>query len=223
MLTVGAITAVVIGVVVAISQGGDDQVTPGAAPTEPAVTSTATVTVTQTPAPPDTPSETPAPGAPLACPASIPVAIEGGRIEEWVPALPEGVDGAAAMVPAATPLTAVICRYDPLTEDMMSGKSPEPQGQIALTKAASLTGDLSGIPRDLGPLTAGDPAMQPCPKILRPLAQFLIGLTYADGTLWVGTRSGCAGTANGVFISAEGSAEEAEASHAAGRWVELTP
>jgi hypothetical protein len=111
-----------------------------------------------------------------------------------VPASPDGVDGAAQLVPKQTPLAAVVCAY----------RQPD---QGALTGAHQLTGSLAAVPAALStaPSSAGAPVAA-CPLYFRAVDadNYLIGLRYAAGQLWVSAPGfHCSGSGNGVFTSSE--------------------
>lgn len=144
----------------------------------------------------------PAAVAPLACPET---SRQSGPTP-WVPTLPSGSDGSSRLVPDVTPTYAVVCAYLNTTD--LSGN-------------VALTGDLSGIPADLTWMPRQLTASRPCTADLRATDNdnYLLGLTYPDGTLWVGVPGNhCTGSTNGRFVSTANLRAQTAASYAAGTW-----
>jgi hypothetical protein len=109
-----------------------------------------------------------------------------------VPAPAHGVDGTGRLVPNSTPTNVIICAY------------LEHRG--ALTAGRSLRGDLSAVTDTLTWLPRGDASEFLCP-LAPPVSgfddNFLIGLSYPDGAIWVAAPgSTCDGASNGEFTTA---------------------
>ena len=136
----------------------------------------------------------------------------------WVPAQPAGVDGSSHLVPDVTPTRAVICAYLPPNPP---ASPPAETAGAALTGSVQLSGDLSGIPADLTWMPRELTTSRPCDAMLASTDadNYLLGLTYADGTLWVGVPGDhCTGSSNGRFVSTANLRAQTAASYAAGTW-----
>jgi hypothetical protein len=98
---------------------------------------------------------------------------------------PQGINAGDRLVPDETPEGVIVCAY--LGSD----------GQ--LTGASTLHGDLSAVTESLTWLPRGDTHSYPCSTVLLPTdgENYLIGLSYADGALWVSAPGDhCAGATN---------------------------
>ena len=163
-------------------------------------------------------SATRPPGAvvPLTCPQVSGQAAAGVR--PWVPASPAGLDGSSRLVPDVTPTHAVVCAYLPPNPP---ASPPYRTTGAALTGSVELTGDLSGIPTDLTWMPRQLTNGRLCDAMLQGTDNdnYLLGLTYPDGTLWVGVHGNhCSGSSNGQFVSTANLRAQAAASYAAGTW-----
>ena len=148
------------------------------------------------PASPTAAPTSPAPSEPAAlegCPASFLASVT-----PWVPA-PPTTETPGSLVPDADPVTAVICRYEPIAGmTPTSGAAP-----AALVGEVSLASGLDRVRLDLAasPLAAGPPPT--CPAT-GPRVPYLLRLDYADGSLWVSSvqdPGSCAASGNGVFVT----------------------
>ena len=128
------------------------------------------------------------------CPASF---LAG--VTPWVPA-PPTTETPGSLVPDADPVSAVVCRYEPIP------------GSTATSGAttAALVGEValgSGLDRVRLDLAASRPAAgspPTCPATGGPRVPYLLRLDYADGSLWVSSvqdPGSCAASGNGVFVT----------------------
>lgn len=156
----------------------------------------------------------PAAAAPLTCPET---SRQSGPTP-WVPTPPSGTDGASRLVPVVTPSDAVVCAYLPTDPP---GSPPVKTAGAALTASVHLSGDLSGIASDLSWLPRDHGATRPCTADLQATDadNYLLGLTYADQTLWVSVPGDhCMGSSNGEFASTANLRAQVAASYAARAW-----
>lgn len=127
----------------------------------------------------------------------------------WVPADPTGIDGTKRLAPNETPRQAVVCAY--LGPDVGS-----------ITGERALTGDLGPVTETL----TWQP--RPLPGQGRACVQYLamtdgddylIGLTYADGTEWVSVPGDhCKGATNGEFETQANLRAYADDAYTSGHW-----
>jgi hypothetical protein len=166
------------------------------------------------PAGPATPApDKVAPDKVLSCPPTF-----GGR-QRWVPQRPTGVDGRSRLVPLQPPQRALVCTSggESIFASRRAGGSPgriPPGGRVLSSGLDRLAEDLSRLPRKLpgqGPTCSGG----------APPTEYLIGLTYPDGTVWVWTADvpNCSEISNGEFTSGVNMGRQVAASYAAGAWV----
>jgi hypothetical protein len=129
------------------------------------------------------------------CPASISDA-EGMT----VPAKPQGVDGAARLLPDRVPSSLVVCSYPVL--DIESGPLATP---FALTERTAVTGSERGRLVEL--LTwapRGDGRGKICTEMGGNETVHLVGVRYDDAAVWVSAKSdpnSCSNATNGDFTS----------------------
>lgn len=235
LATAGIVTAVVIG-----TRGDDRRAVPMAPPTtgagatqgiEPAKPSpppaTAGVSTGSTGSAiqvqPDDPPQTPVATLPIAkpsgnladgklqCPTSVPMSDFS-----WLPKPANRLPSTQALVPTATPDTAVVCRYpiDPVTfgpNTAPPGARPYPipappsggvlWGRVVLTSGLdTLVADLATAPRDTGVPRA-------CTAIGGGRTAYLLGLEYAGRVVWVRSDvepNHCEGSTNADFRSSSG-------------------
>ena len=144
--------------------------------------------------------------SPLTCPTKYVHAMRG---KLWVPAPPRGVDATAHLAPDETPAHVVVCAYVTPTS-------------LALTGAKQLTGDLAATTATLTRLPRHDPSpARVCATYMTPAdsENYLIGLTFSRGTLWVSVPGQhCQGASNGVFDTDQNLRDYAAASYRSGRW-----
>lgn len=153
--------------------------------------------VSPTAAPSSPAPSSPAPSEPAAldgCPASF-----RASATPWVPA-PPTTETPGRLVPDADPVTAVVCRYQPLA----SGTPTSGAGPAALVGEVPLASGLDRVRLDLAasPPAAGPPPT--CPAAGGPRVPYLLRLDYADGSLWVSSvqdPGSCAASGNGVFVT----------------------
>ena len=134
------------------------------------------------------------PGALDGCPARFLASVT-----PWVPA-PPTTETPGVLVPDADPVTAVVCRYEPLA----GGTPTSGAGPAALVGEVSLASGLDRVRLDLAasPPAAGPPPT--CPATGGPRVPYLLRLDYADGSLWVSSvqdPGSCAASGNGVFVT----------------------
>lgn len=141
----------------------------------------------------------------LSCPQQYQGAEHIGTL--WVPSKASGVDGRHRLVPDATPQRIVVCGYLGQVEGALTG-------QQVLRNPAAAVHALTWLPGDSGHGT-------PCTFDLQPLdsSNFLIGVRYAAGTVWVSAPgSHCAFASNGQFTAAANLREPALAAYRSGTW-----
>jgi hypothetical protein len=153
--------------------------------------------------------------APVSTPLACPQVHTGAP--PWVPDLPRGVDGRSRLVPPQAPVRAVVCAYAGMNTD------PEQAGW-ALTSGQELTAGLDGLADDLT-LAARRTAPVACPAVGGPQVNYLLGLTYQTGTLWLSTADDpgqCSLASNGLF-TANGIGKAVATAYDAGRWTGIPP
>jgi hypothetical protein len=145
--------------------------------------------------------------ATLTCPANY------ARQAPWVPAKPAGVDGRARLVPQKTPSSALICAY-------AGSNEVKQQSGWALSGQKSLAGNLAGLAAQLswqGRRLPGQKFF--CAGVGGPQTNYLIGLTYSGGTMWVAaTDDACIPASNGEFTSTGAIGPEVSKAFSSGRW-----
>lgn len=127
----------------------------------------------------------------------------------WVPAKPHGVDASARLAPDETPTTVVVCAY--LHRIGTGG---------LVTGRRVLAGKLGGV-RDVLAYVPRSTTSPPCTAILLGTDgdNFLLGLTYGSGTVWVSAPGNhCSGSGNGSFRAAPNLSSFARAAYLSGRW-----
>ena len=134
------------------------------------------------------PAAVPRPSPALNCPASY----GNGKpaTQPWVPAPPTVSDSAGRLVPAQAPGHAVVCAF------LHGSARPTGSRQLASTELPALAAALAWTPR---------PPVGVCTADLSSTDgdNYLIGLRYPHGTVWVGVAGDhCSGTTNGAFSSA---------------------
>lgn len=138
----------------------------------------------------------------------------------WVPAPPSGVDGRERLVPRQAPARAVLCAYD-------GSNVPRAQSGWTLSGSHTLSGGFDRLAHDLTSLPRLLPGQRhACPAIGGPQTDYLLGLSYPDGTLWVSGAAEptiCMGTSNGVFTSPANTGALMQASYTAGTWTRPPP
>jgi hypothetical protein len=145
---------------------------------------------------------------PLTCPAAF-----TGR-SPWVPNQPQGIDGRSRMAPTEVPTRALVCAYRvgrASLQPALTGSRP------LIAGLADLAADLTWLP----PLIGGE-SPGACPGIgIGEQTDYLLGLTYPNGTEWVATTddiSDCTGTSNGPFSSPTNIGAQIAASYLRGAW-----
>ncbi|MDT4916700.1 MAG: hypothetical protein QOH89_1400 [Pseudonocardiales bacterium] len=126
----------------------------------------------------------------------------------WVPGDPVGVDGNARMVPDETPTTVRVCAY---LHD----------GDGALTGDRVVDGNLAQVTQTLTWLPGGDASSFPCATDLGGTngRNYLIGLSYPDGRVWVSAPGGdCVGASNGDFRTMTNLSAFADTAYSTGTW-----
>jgi len=142
-------------------------------------------------------------------PLTCPQVHEGAA--PWVPADPQGVDGRSRLVPPQTPQSALVCAYDGFNDGEQKG--------WALTDSRELSGGLDQLATDLTlrPRYSGGGG---CTQMGGPQVDYLLGLSYPDGVVWVSTAqepNNCVASSNGVFRTGN-LGDQVAAAHAAGAW-----
>jgi hypothetical protein len=148
--------------------------------------------------------------ASLSCPREVP------GPGSWVPHVPRGVDAANRLVPADTPLSAVVCAFDSV--DTSGAVLPAP-----LRGRAELTSGLRDLARDLAWVAGAAHGPPDFCSGGGPSTTYLLGLTYVRGTVWVSASdgTGCIRTSNGAFDTMRGLGPQMAAALDAGRWTGL--
>jgi hypothetical protein len=158
----------------------------------------------------------PAPAAtPLTCPQTY------GGSPPWVPDLPRGVDGQSRLVPPEPPVRAMVCAFLGTTGDSVQDQ----RDGWKLSGSRELGGSLNLLAADLTHV-ARLTTDRACATVGGPNDNYLLGLTYNSGTLWVSATehpSGCGPVSNGQFIALNAIAPAVAASYAAGTWTQPPP
>lgn len=140
----------------------------------------------------------------------------------WVPAEPDGVDGAARLAPLTPPSSVLVCAY------VHDNDAASPHDRTtALTGGRTLAGNLDAVSTALGWAPRSiDGAEHPCTleeRFTDP-DRYLVGLTYAGATIWVSAPGNhCSGSSNGVFTSDTNFAGEVAAALRTGDWPASRP
>jgi hypothetical protein len=138
----------------------------------------------------------------------------------WVPRLPDGVDGQSRLVPAQPPQRALVCAYDGANTAAEQNGWALSGSRLLFAGLDRLAADLTWLPRKL----PGQENM--CTAIGGTQVNYLVGLTYPEGTLWVSTAkepNDCVDTSNGEFTSQVTIGGQVAASYTAGAWVAAPP
>jgi hypothetical protein len=147
----------------------------------------------------------------LTCPKAY-----GQPDKTWVPSLPRGVDVVDRLVPTAIPATATVCHY--------ASPHDEPGGGRKLSGQRTLRAGLAAL-RDL--LTNAAPETRN-PLLCLAIGyagdhdNYLLGLTYAGGSVWLSATGSCTGSSNGRFSSLLGLQSVFKLAGQTGRWPMLS-
>ena len=159
------------------------------------------------------PGSTPAPSAspgPLRAVTRQPVAADGGlrcpatlgsNAGLSVPQKPQGVDGAARLLPDRQPSSLVVCGY-PVTDVRATTPLVAPFPLVRRTLAtaaqrADVVELLTWAPRSNG-------KARPCTLMAADETAYLVGAAYGDATVWVAAKAdanSCSTSTNGDFVS----------------------
>lgn len=147
------------------------------------------------------------PQAPMTCPATVRRSETGGRLVTSPPAEPQGFDGAARLVPDATPTSVVVCRYadvTPLTARSDTTSAIESRLESE-TRPAAL--DPALLERwAYAARVPGRTWVHMCTLIGGPTVPYLVGLDYGDGRrAWVAgdqDPNNCSPSTNGSYLAA---------------------
>jgi hypothetical protein len=151
-------------------------------------------------------------GPPLTCPSMRLEAAPSAPDRPQVPELPRGVDGHDRLVPPQPPTGALVCAY----------RANLDQDGRDLTGSRQLSGGLDRLTADLT-LLAPDSGDRACTLIKGPSSNYLLGLTYDGGTLWVSATDDpnhCTPATNGQFSAANDISKAIAASYDAGTWTQ---
>ncbi|MGO4596616.1 hypothetical protein [Terrabacter sp. 2RAF25] len=137
-----------------------------------------------------------APDGALQCPASLQHA-EGMT----VPEKPQGVDGAARLLPQRPPVSLVVCAYpvmDIMATTPLTAPFPLKRRTVATeAQRTSVVETLTWAPRsDLRP--------RACTAMAGNETAYLVGAAYGDAIVWVAAKAdanACSATTNGDFVS----------------------
>jgi hypothetical protein len=132
----------------------------------------------------------------LECPASV----QDGR-GTTVPEKPQGVDGAARLLPDRAPLSLVDCAYRVVEIQAASPSKPP----FALTKRTHVATDrVDDVVELLAWAPRGDARGRVCTMIGGDETVHLVGARYDDAVVWVASLAepnGCSTATNGDFMS----------------------
>lgn len=154
--------------------------------------------------------------APLSCPARY------AGPTPWVPAKPRGIPGNPRLAPNETPKSVLMCAYKG------SNAGDYSVSHWALAGKRYVTGNLAGLAHEL----AWQPRKIPgeeyaCSAVGGTQTNYLIGLTYSRGTVWVSASdepNNCVSGANGEFITLPTTMGiDATKAFASGRWPDRAP
>jgi hypothetical protein len=142
-----------------------------------------------------------------------------------VPAPPtKGLDATDRLVPAEAPLHAVVCRYG--ADQARDGRTKPSKNAdpVSATGARQLTGGLNAIPADL--LLPPRSADFACAGVgIGAHADYLMGLSYPTGTIWLTSPSvdDCTESGNGRFTTYGAFGDQMASAFASGRWTSKSP
>jgi hypothetical protein len=163
----------------------------------------------------DKAAPSPAANAPVSSALACPQRYEW-KATPWVPGPPTVAGAASRLVPNRTPAHVVVCAYlpHPGTQD---GTRP------ALTGRTELRGDLAAVRTTLTWLPERVTGQQqPCPTYIARTdgENYLIGLSYRGGTVWVSAPGNhCELASNGPFTTMLNLRPWAAAAYSSGVWV----
>lgn len=151
---------------------------------------------------------------PLSCPAKY------AERAPWVPAKPRGVAGDSRLVPNKTPKSVLMCAYPGLN----GGNS---RTRWALSGKHAVTGNLAGLAQELTwqPRKVSEQNIA-CTMVLGTQTNYLIGLTYSSGTVWVSASdepNECVDVTNGEFTALPALGKDATHAFRSGQWPAATP
>ncbi len=150
-------------------------------------------------------------GPAVACPHGY-----AGQATPWVPRAPTVADADRRLVPDQTPAHVVVCAYLP-------DPRQHRQRDTVLTGRTELAGNLVAVRTTLTWLPErGLGQEQSCPLYLAKTDgdNYLIGLTYRGGTVWVSAPGDhCEGASNGRFDTLVNLLPWASAAYTGGVWV----
>lgn len=149
----------------------------------------------------------------LACPATSPTNTSPRDLYPLPPRRANALTVSDRLVPATTPVHAVVCAYLHPDAGRLTGSRVVDRG------LATLPGMLAWLP----PQNA---AAQGCTLDIRPTDgdSYLIGLSYPSGTMWVSAPGNhCLGSSNGRFVTSTHVATETISAYRTGRWTPPAP
>ncbi len=126
------------------------------------------------------------------------------------------------MAPREVPSRVIACSYadSGATGAGTSVGSPLGQSRIISDGLDQLAGRLAGMPAWYAD---GEPTF--CTQVGGPAANYLLGLSYPSGTMWVSTATdpnACSGTTNGDFVSRTSLGKDVAYALSTGRWGQST-
>lgn len=158
------------------------------------------------------------------CPESVPT-------EPGPPPDPAGVwsppfQPSQQLVPAETPVSAVVCRYRLVVFGVNGQQTPQPESTHPLFTAQRISAGLDTLAQDLStlrPSTAG--ASRACTMMAGPVDLLALRLDYAGGgVVWVQSQTDvnrCAQATNGQFSTEAYLADSIETSAQTSQWMLL--
>lgn len=152
---------------------------------------------------------------PLSCPAKY------AGPTPWVPSKPRGIPGNSRLVPNETPKSALMCAYKGSNGGDYSVSHWALAGTHDVTEnLAGLTDELTWQPRKISEQSSF------CGLVGGTQTNYLIGLTYPGGTMWVSASDEpdqCVDATNGDFTALPSVGADATKAFSTGRWPSRAP
>lgn len=139
----------------------------------------------------------------------------------WVPAKPKGIPGNSRLAPNETPKSVLMCAYKGSNSGNYSASHWVLAGKRYVTEnLAAVAHELAWQPRKV----TGEEYV--CPAVGGIQTNYLIGLTYSRGTIWVSESdepSHCVAATNGDFTALPSVGADATKAFSTGRWPDRAP
>lgn len=138
-------------------------------------------------------------GGALVCPDSYEqrAFVRNGKIQKpWVPVEPTGVGGDTTLVPDTEPSHVTLCQYSSTRTDTDNAV------EVKLSGHRTLDSGLREVTKDLTDEPKRQSSSTGCTSSGGAKEDYLIGLRFATGLLWVSVPANdCLGATNGKFVT----------------------